>query len=141
MTHARRQLPDWHRQGSERFSLTPRGSDVSRVAHGAWSCSRYRTWAAALLCHRLQGMQRNPEPWGGRGAHISSGNLSVARSKVVVICSLCQGFGLHKAAALYMRQELKICSRGEQSTYGKNTLLLWRDASRSQGSPQAEGPQ
>lgn len=59
----------------------------------------------------------------------------------MLICGLCQGFGLHKAAALYMQQELKIYSRGAQSTYGENTLLLWRNASRSQGSPQAVGPQ
>lgn len=55
-----------------------------------------------------------------------SGNLSLAGSRVMIICCLCQGFGLHKAVALYVQRELRICSRGGAEHKGKTRCCCER---------------
>lgn len=108
------------------FGSVHRGNDVIGVAHGGWSCCIVQDLGSCFAplqagkdhsITELKGLDAEPKSWGGQGARSPSGNLSLAR--VTISCGLCQGFGLHKAAALYVQQELRICSRGGAELAGK----------------------
>lgn len=111
---------------------------MSRVAQGGLELLRAQD-LEQLLC-RAAGWKgcRTQSHGEGEVSKARSGNLSLAGSRVMIICCLCQGFGLHKAVALYVQREPRICTGEEQSTRGKHAAAV-RGTSKGLGSLQASG--
>lgn len=107
------------------------GSDVTSVGRGGWSCSRHSAGPEQLLCHTVgwKGCQTQSHR-EGKVSKVPLGNLSLAGCRVMIICCLCQGFGLHKAGTAGAED----LQQGRSRTQGKR--CCWKRCCEGWGSLQ-----